>query len=229
MLETNGNCDYPCWWGITPGTTSWVQVKALLDPVAQAESSPPNHDNRDVTFWITLPDPDGRSWNGHLEARFHVSSTGVVEMMSVPVKVGSIQELLNQYGIPSEIWLSFIGDYPGDPRQYILAFFYQAEGIMAEPVGSGTKITENGRDYLEICGSQYSHYYQLRFWSLAMPIAFYDVEYSLFETTPDDVGFGRIGDVTDLSEDLFYALFMQNPDFCFRTPYDRWPIIPPRP
>ena len=30
MLETNGDCDSPCIWGITPGETRWTELEARL-------------------------------------------------------------------------------------------------------------------------------------------------------------------------------------------------------
>ena len=30
MMETNGECDLPCWWGFTPGETSWTELRARL-------------------------------------------------------------------------------------------------------------------------------------------------------------------------------------------------------
>jgi hypothetical protein len=29
LLETNGGCELPCWWGITPGITTWEEVNHL--------------------------------------------------------------------------------------------------------------------------------------------------------------------------------------------------------
>lgn len=32
LYETNNGCLLPCWWGITPGKTTWEQTKDLLSP-----------------------------------------------------------------------------------------------------------------------------------------------------------------------------------------------------
>ncbi len=31
LLETNGNCEFPCWWGITPGVTLWEDAQSFLN------------------------------------------------------------------------------------------------------------------------------------------------------------------------------------------------------
>ncbi|MCP4538783.1 MAG: hypothetical protein GY832_16745 [Chloroflexi bacterium] len=31
MLETNGGCDLPCWWGVTPGQSEWQTVMDLTE------------------------------------------------------------------------------------------------------------------------------------------------------------------------------------------------------
>jgi len=30
LLQTNGNCNLPCWWGITPGATPWFEAQQYL-------------------------------------------------------------------------------------------------------------------------------------------------------------------------------------------------------
>jgi hypothetical protein len=32
LLETNGGCELPCWWGITPNETAWPETLHFLRP-----------------------------------------------------------------------------------------------------------------------------------------------------------------------------------------------------
>ena len=34
LLRTNGMCEFPCWWGFTPGRSNILEVKSLLLPMA---------------------------------------------------------------------------------------------------------------------------------------------------------------------------------------------------
>ena len=31
LLENNGGCKLPCWWGFTPGKTTWVEARQILE------------------------------------------------------------------------------------------------------------------------------------------------------------------------------------------------------
>lgn len=34
QMKTNPSCRLPCWWGITPGKTTWIEAQAFLAPYA---------------------------------------------------------------------------------------------------------------------------------------------------------------------------------------------------
>jgi hypothetical protein len=34
LLETNNGCQFPCWWGITPGVSNWQDAKQILVPIS---------------------------------------------------------------------------------------------------------------------------------------------------------------------------------------------------
>jgi hypothetical protein len=36
LLKTNAGCQLPCWWGITPGKTSWQEANQFLGVFARA-------------------------------------------------------------------------------------------------------------------------------------------------------------------------------------------------
>jgi hypothetical protein len=43
LIATNGGCFLPCWWGITPGVTSWDDANHFLlqfNPVITSSASP---------------------------------------------------------------------------------------------------------------------------------------------------------------------------------------------
>ena len=37
MIETNGGCELPCWWGITPGETTWGEAKQIIETFTEVE------------------------------------------------------------------------------------------------------------------------------------------------------------------------------------------------
>jgi len=229
MLGTNGDCEFPCWWGISPGISSWDDTRNLLAPIASVIADFPK-DNGNVKYEVDLPDPEGRSWNKLLMAIFYVDQRGIVEAMSVPVKQSNLSDLLKSFGIPTEIWLSFIGDFPGDPHEYIISALYSDKGIMTISGGSGEKITHESKNYLRMCSDDFGKYSQLLLWSPEEHKTFYDISFSLDLSKPGELGFGRINEVTNMDEVEFYNEFSSTiANSCIETPYDVWPIIAPTP
>jgi hypothetical protein len=228
MLRTNGNCEFPCWWGIIPGKSNWIQTRLFLERFALDISTFPKT-NGNIKYWVDLPDPERRSWNKRLGGSFFVNQAGIVDAMNVPVQSGNLKDLLKMYGVPTEVWFSFIGDFPGGTLDYSIAFFYSEKGIMAIPGGTGHEVLHGNKKYLKMCSNEFEDYYQLWLWSPKTPKSFYDIAFALDLTSPGEMGFGRIDDVTDSNETEFYNDVSANTNVCFETPYDAWPILSPRP
>jgi hypothetical protein len=226
MLETNGNCEFPCWWGISPGVSSWDDTRHLLAPIAIVMADFPK-ENGSVKYEVDLPDPEGRSWNKLLIEFFYVNNAGIVEIMAVPVKKGNLQEFFKTHGIPNEIWVYFGGGVQG-ATEYMLAFFYQEKGMMVITGGRGESVTHNGVEYLRMCSDEFSTYSGLGLWYPHSEKGFYDIVFALDTTQPGEPGFGRISEVTNMDEVEFYNEFSSNiANSCIETPYDAWPVTAP--
>jgi hypothetical protein len=51
LLETNGECRFPYWWGIVPGKTTWEEVHAQLSPLTgYYVDRSRNEDGHEVTY-----------------------------------------------------------------------------------------------------------------------------------------------------------------------------------
>src|SRR5688572_13990138 len=35
LLENNAGCKLPCWWGITPGKTTWSEARQILEKASR--------------------------------------------------------------------------------------------------------------------------------------------------------------------------------------------------
>lgn len=106
LLENNTGCQFPCWWGFTPGETTWQDVKKTVAPFALKIYEPEPSDNSvqwaEVKFLVpqevkaTPLDHVYRVQNGRVEA--------------IEVNVGNLgwyglAELLGVYGKPFEVWI----------------------------------------------------------------------------------------------------------------------------
>ncbi len=138
-LKTNGGCELPCWWGITPGKTTW---KEMVDTFAKQgigffEEGHPNlsyvtKDNHreetiDVTFQREndlVQGVDIKSAYYHLLAKQEYAETW---------KSYSLDQVLSQHGIPTRVYLELTvgaGDWsPGMQATYELWLAYADKGI----------------------------------------------------------------------------------------------------
>ncbi len=161
MLETNGGCELPCWWGIAPGGTTLEtlrKIKAYGEPfphqdgtveygvdsfeVLTAEGKP------DYYVWIGVVDFDGKIISIGISGgiKFDTSRDGFV----VAWKQYSVDQLLTRYGIPSaaRIQLSPRSE-PGASLGYALTLVYHRLGILISYRGEATD--GSTADFIQAC------------------------------------------------------------------------------
>jgi hypothetical protein len=145
LLVTNGDCRLPCWWGITPGQTTWAEAWRILSPLMTDLFISPLEGYFTFYFWVpTSFQPDGK-----IAVRLVVRDDKVE---SIRVVVNStLQEFLETNGPPGQVQLFTDGAPPGtDPSgYYILALFYPEKGILAFYDG-----VEQYGDIMDICPSR---------------------------------------------------------------------------
>lgn len=152
LLETNGGCELPCWWGITPGETTWEEAERLLSAagVYPNEYTPTPDLVSSGWKWYGLPDSFFVA-RGVLQSSFEFDARkGIVEHITV-IGNGSYDELTPDFrnmwaglapekiipilGIPSRIKVySAFGPGEGVNTYAIhdLYIFYDSNGILIE-------------------------------------------------------------------------------------------------
>ncbi len=219
LLQTNGGCQLPCWWGeIVPGITTWAEAENSLRPLADS-------------LWI--PDPtNNRAYAG---AAFYslprtlsidfIVQDGVIQMMRITglkdTDAYSLSPFLSTNGRPGEVWMTAqvppIG--PGDEVYVELFLFYPEKGVLATYV-SWEDITQ-ADSYTGCFDSNtmlvlWSSGYQLTLFELldeVAPFGGYDpylVWLPLFEST-------------GISVDEFYVSYHDDDNvICLETPAELW-------
>ena len=110
MLETNGDCDLPCFWGITPGETSWTELEARLTAAGLMLED----ERLDIGPWQDI--------TGHsVTVRFHRDNDVIDEIQihcELEAEVIFVDDMvdicgayalastLNRFGVPSQVNLS---------------------------------------------------------------------------------------------------------------------------
>jgi hypothetical protein len=150
LMESNGNCDLPCWWGITPGKTSAMEARQFLTSLGVKyrelkTTQEPGIDTL-VLFRGFQPLPGvniefpfiGLKNDGveRLDLYIYRDSLGQVIDKEYELAFKKIwsplspETIIRKYGVPSRI---FIGYRPGFP-DYSLVFMYKT-GIYIEYSG----------------------------------------------------------------------------------------------
>lgn len=133
LLMTNGECQLPCWWGLSPGKSAWQDAWNLLsryDSNIYVKGTP--EQERFMEAYIPVPEISGKG-----TSRFRTLITAnkeIIQTIDVPgVSLNPpyfLANFMNQYGRPDEIWISTYQFYPSVEVPFAVVLFYR-RGILA--------------------------------------------------------------------------------------------------
>lgn len=127
LIETNGWCRFPCWWGITPGETTWQEAKQFLGTFSNKIYEEEDYQQEiqdDVAYTIgyhailvQVPNEDRETYILFTE------KDGVVVEIGVPQLYQESEfyppyRILKEYGEPDEV---FISTHPSHGFDWIIA------------------------------------------------------------------------------------------------------------
>jgi hypothetical protein len=135
IVETNGGCLLPCWWGISPGETTWIEAKQFLDQYnAELSSSERiDHivDNHSHTITYYSADLYTEGFPRGVGARFEVwDDHKISSIYTSGQSTGSsleINNLLSTYGRPKRVSISITPHVPDNIFPFYLVLFYPDE------------------------------------------------------------------------------------------------------
>lgn len=137
LLQTNGGCQLPCWWGITPGVTTWEETLRIVSPIASGISIYEREGGLNAAV----------SFNNHPEGidpfGFDtIIKDGIVQDLSISsygpggIPFYSLSNVLDTYGKPEEVWVDAYSpwacDYSNGQRLLTIRLFYPKQGIFAQ-------------------------------------------------------------------------------------------------
>lgn len=232
LLETNGGCELPCWWGITPGSTAWLEALHFLNPLVfdlyQSEpyasvESPKRHINIGVEFYYPLPD---KVSSGRVSILVKDNIVYGITIFSPGAEFRyQLHQILGLLGLPKQIFISAQQSAPVPqlpPARLVLD--YSDVGIWVSYGYIPTQIGEN----LVICPQT----------SLGKVSPYNDIGGSLRLFVPEltdshsfsiqeyvnRIGGKYINEVTNMDIETFYNTFLEpTPSNCLETPANLWP------
>src|SRR5688572_29316482 len=126
LLESNAGCRLPCWWGITPGKTTWNEAQQILEKTSLHIGGSETGEVFYVGVQAYLPYP--HTFAKYMEHNYGVKN-GIVDYIRVYnfdlAPNYSLPNLLEAYGQPDEVW---VRTYPKEEmgiQHFIIDVFYQ--------------------------------------------------------------------------------------------------------
>lgn len=158
IIQPSPGCDFPCWWGITPGHTTFQEAQALLESkfaFTEFEIS-----ERWGEFWGSFwidDDSGGQVMSEAINFFMRVNNHGIVDEIRIDKLEGtrftastwpyfSVPNLITIYGIPDEIYIG-AGEVTWGTNIGSMSFLWHSIGLTvyywAESELDGNAIVEN--------------------------------------------------------------------------------------
>lgn len=226
LFETNGGCELPCWWGITPGQTRSIQALEFINSFAREVVISANSEDQ-VEYYATFDVPNSINPNEEFSFTLYIHNGIVQSFFSEGSwKSGmdySLSGILTTFGPPSEVWVNAVPVTMNDRPRYTYVLFYPEIGFMTAKIGTG--IVKN--DTLEVCPQDSNSPPPfLWLWSPEVQKTFDDVANDVLINVSPQIGikYYLLEKVTNLDTETFFEIFSDpNAEDCIYTPIDIWP------
>lgn len=221
LFSTNGGCDFPCWWGVSPGDS--IQKIAEL---GRSVGKSLNQDGLSYYYTLSLDSINSADFDVNFYVNDHNEGVQRIEVSLLePSRFRdyhdafnehlSLSGLLSRFGKPSDVLLIAepLGG-PGVAREYFLYLLYDHQNFGATYWG-----TVDFEDPIRICSIRVEdHHLKGIFLSLQEPQREI-IELSRFSMHQ----FMPLEQVTSFSLDDFYRIFSnpENSD-CIETEIGYW-------
>ncbi len=216
LLENNNGCRLPCWWGITPGKTSWTEARSFLQSFAIYIGE---------TGGVRVPLPSPYSNADYMEQEYFIKD-GIVDYIRIfnfnLAPKYFLPNFLKAYGQPSEIWIRTFAKEDLGIQNFVVDLFYQAKGILIE-YSSGDPLTETDGK-LQNCFIKNMDSPFIYLWSPEkQSLSFQEAKQKFLDTRnlPEPL---PLETATGMDIKTFYETF-KNPitKACIETPQNLWP------
>lgn len=222
LFENNNHCQLPCWWGITPGKTTWdiaYELIRIFDPIPYRAGS------EIMLYEPVIPLPIEVFGDSRVGQLYNVQN-GVVIRISVPVAIGDIPEgyltqytlpaFLTTYGPPAEVWIStYSASGEGGVLPFYVILFYPQQGIVASYSSNG----EEHGGFTQGCPQANPVSYLV----LMPPDTNQTFRQAVGRASAFNMDYLSLEESTGMDITIFYETF-KNPDntICLETPANLW-------
>jgi len=216
LLENNAGCRLPCWWGITPGKTTWAEARSFLESFALYIGE---------TGGVQVPLPAPYSNATFMNHGYSIKN-GIVEYIRIYnynlAPNYYLPKFLENYGQPSEVWIQTFSQEEIGQWNFTYDLFYMDKGILIE-YGVATSMEDAVVDgKLQNC-LKYATSPFIYLWSPEKnKMSFQDAKQKFLspQNLPERM---PLLEATGMDEKTFYETFRDaDTDICIETPKNLW-------
>jgi hypothetical protein len=151
LIQSNGGCELPCWWGFELGKTSVEEVRQFYQTFGASLIEQTGNEGISALY-ATFVGPEIEA--GTQVEHIYLAQDGVIIEVEVSVRIQpgyQIEPILQQLGQPSEIWMwtipeSYQGILPARFRLY-----FPQRGVFVLYATGGVKVD----DHIQVCFDEY--------------------------------------------------------------------------
>jgi hypothetical protein len=230
MLADNGGCELPCWWGITPGETSWEETIRVfteqgirVSEAGQLGLEYPSGQYRERTLYADMLDVVFHEQNGVVQSVLVENDDYYLPLRDDFAALWgryALQPVLSRHGPPSQVHLNLnvgagcvgSGLFP----DYVMWVIYQDQGIAIRY--SGMLISDHEK-YLVCPVFGQVGQIQLRLQSPGADAELVDPSSEVYDLGGTFSIYGTAADLAGMSEQEFYEAFSDPvPQACISIP-----------
>jgi hypothetical protein len=219
LTNNNRGCRLPCWWGFTPGETSWETAHRFLATIALKIKKGSSAERPLYSVYFVVPT---EIFPTTLIHNYKVVD-GIIERIEVVpgyVSVYSISVLLKTYGPPDEVWIRTYNEAREGDLPFDTVLFYSQQGILARYDSQANKV----EDKIVGCPQQ-DPALVLSLWSPERKLTFIQASSETVEIRNEDWWpYWPLAEATGVDTETFYLTFKDiDNSICLETPANLWP------
>ena len=217
LLQNNGGCRLPCFWGITPGETTLRDAYAFLSSLSSyihATFEGAGNEGLIVRYPVPKEISTSESMSLILDA-----TGGIVENIWADATI-SLSKLLTDYGKPAEVRI-VVSTYMSPPYDVNMGIYYPEQHILAIYHDGYSKLSPSGN--IIACFDENDEWdfnnIRLISWSPGISLAWEDFDLFSGWPTPQP----NFEDAIGMGLETFYQTYKDpNKKPCFETPEELW-------
>lgn len=224
LLQTNGGCKLPCWWGIVPGETHWDETEQflldlslnieLIKDETTTEVDDTSSRRRAFDIYIDIDIGDAKTHRLGLWTRDNLV-TGIRISSPLTNYHFVLNDLLSDQGVPDKIFVFTHANVMEPPTAFNLILYYQEQRFLA----AYSTLVYKENEQITAC-----------FDDIGPGIIIFPDEKDLSDQQiqevflgPDPIGVLSIDDAIGMSPTVFYETYRNSEISCLVTPANIWP------